>query len=31
MEKLLTHFEDIRKKFNLPPLGDDLQVTLKDT
>jgi hypothetical protein len=31
MEKLLSHFEDIRKKFNLPPLGDDLQVTLKDT
>ena len=31
MEKLLTHFEDIRKKFNLPSLGDDLQVTLKDT
>jgi hypothetical protein len=31
MEKLLGHFEDIRKRFNLPPPGDDLQVTLEDT
>jgi hypothetical protein len=31
MEKLLNHFEDIREKFNLPPLGDGLQVTLEDT
>jgi hypothetical protein len=31
MEKLLSHFEDIREKFNLPPLDDDLKVTLRDT
>jgi hypothetical protein len=31
MEKLFSHFEDIRKRFNLPPPGDDLQVTLEDT
>jgi hypothetical protein len=31
MEKLLSHSEDIREKFNLPPPGDDLQVTLEDT
>ncbi|CCE34912.1 uncharacterized protein CPUR_08851 [Claviceps purpurea 20.1] len=31
MEKLLTHFENIRKKFNLSTPGDDLQVTLENT
>jgi hypothetical protein len=31
MEKSLSHFEDIRERFNLPPPGDDLQVTLEDT
>jgi hypothetical protein len=31
MKKLLGHFEDIRERFNLPPPGDDPQVTLEDT
>jgi hypothetical protein len=31
MEKLLSHSKDIRERFNLPPPGDDLQVTLADT
>jgi hypothetical protein len=31
MEKSLSHFEDIRERFNLPPPGNDLQVTLEDT
>jgi hypothetical protein len=31
MDELLTHFEDIRGNFNIPPPGEELQVTLTDT
>lgn len=31
IEKLQSHFEDIRQKFNIPPPSEELQVTLADT